>query len=99
LPIIYWGLGRRDDSDAALDRLSRDYSDTSAYQIAEVHAYRGESGAAFEWLDRAFRQRDPGMTWIRVDPLLQSLRGDPRYQKLLVKMKLDADADFLSAKR
>jgi adenylate cyclase len=98
LPIIYWGLGRRDDSDAALGDLTKAYSATSAYQIAEVHAYRGEPEAAFQWLETAYRQRDPGMTWIRVDPLLQSLRGDPRYHAFLVKMKLDAGAELSPGK-
>ena len=89
-PIIYWRLSRREDSDAALEHLEKGYAATSAYQIAEVHAYRGEPDASFEWLERAYRQRDPGMTWIKVDPLLQNLRKDSRYQAFLVRMKLDA---------
>jgi adenylate cyclase len=90
LPIVYWGSGRHAESDDALAELEKNYAAAAAYQIADVHAYRGESDAAFEWLERAYRQRDPGMTWIRVDPLLISLRKDPRYHALLVKMKLDA---------
>ena len=36
-----------------------------AYQIAGVHAFRGETDLAFEWLKRAYGQRDNGVTWIK----------------------------------
>jgi hypothetical protein len=36
-----------------------------AYQIAEAYAFRGESGKAFEWLESAYKQRDPGLTQIK----------------------------------
>ena len=60
----------------------------AAFEIAEVYAYRGESDKAFAWLDRAYRQRDGGLTYVKVDPLLKSLRRDPRYADLLMKMHL-----------
>ena len=56
-----------------------------------MHAYRGEIDAAFEWLDRAYRQRDGGMMWLRIDSCLRNLRKDPRYHTLLIKMQLDGD--------
>jgi len=39
------------------------------------------------WLDRAYRQRD-GLTYMKVDPLLKSLRHDPRYAELLNRMNM-----------
>ena len=87
-PAIYWALGRRTESDAALGQLERKYAASSAFNIAEMHAYRGELDAAFSWLDRAYRQRDPGMEWVRIDPLLQNLHGDPRYRAVLARMNL-----------
>jgi hypothetical protein len=51
--------------------------------------YRGETDAAFEWLERAYGLRDNGMTIIAVDPLLHGLHGDPRFDALLHKLKLD----------
>ena len=59
-----------------------------AYQIAEVYAYRGEPDKAFEWLDRAYEQRDAGLRSLKIDPHLKGLRHDPRYIELLRKMKL-----------
>ena len=59
-----------------------------AYQIAEVHAFRGESDLAFEWLERAYVQRDPGVSEIKYDRLMHGIVGDPRYKAFLRKLKL-----------
>jgi tetratricopeptide (TPR) repeat protein len=87
-PAIYWALGWRSESDAALGELERKYAATSAFNIAEMHAYRGEFDAAFRWLDRAYQQRDPGMEMVKIDPLLRNLHGDPRFRTVLGKMDL-----------
>jgi tetratricopeptide (TPR) repeat protein len=91
LPVAFWALGRKAESDAALNELKTKYANSSAYNIAEMYAYRGEIDSAFQWLDRAYPQRDIGMTWVRIDPLLQNLHKDQRYKAVLVKMKLDGD--------
>ena len=51
------------------------FSQGLAYQIAEVYAWRGEKDKAFEWLDRAYAQRDGGLSFIKADPLLASAGG------------------------
>ena len=62
---------------------------TAAYQIAEAYAYRNEVDKAFEWLERAYEQRDPGVTYSATDVLLRpSLQGDPRWQPFLRRMGL-----------
>jgi adenylate cyclase len=91
LPVAYWALGRKAESDAALKELETKYALDAAYSIAEMHAYRGEIDSAFQWFDRAYRQHDGGMIQVRVDPLLQNLHKDQRYKSVLVKMKLDGD--------
>ena len=85
---INYALGRKVESDAALKRLTELSSPTSAYLIACVHAYRGESDAAFIWLERAFTQKDPTLWRIQSEPFLNSLKGDPRYKAFLTKMNL-----------
>ena len=72
----------------ALAALKEKYAGDSAYQIAEVHAFRGEVDLAFEWLDRAYKQRDGGITEIKSDRLMRGLVGDPRYKAFLRKLKL-----------
>ncbi len=84
-------LGRPRESQRALDAVIASNGEDAAYQIAEVFAWRGERQLAFEWLQRAFRQRDPGLRWLKGDPLLAKLRADERYGALLRKMKLPVD--------
>ncbi len=87
-PLAYHALGRKKEADAALAELVAKLATDAAFQIAEVYAYRGETDSAFQWLDRAFSQRDPGLTEIKGDPLLKSLEHDPRYPELLKRMRL-----------
>ena len=68
LPLVFHALGRRSESDAALAALKEKYAEDAAYQIAEVHAFRGEADLAFEWLERAYDQRDGGVAEIKGGP-------------------------------
>jgi tetratricopeptide (TPR) repeat protein len=86
--LVYHALSRVEDSNAALTELIAKHDADSAYQIAEVYAYRGESDKSFEWLERAYDQRDAGLPDIEIDPLLENLHHDPRYTDLLRKMRL-----------
>ena len=76
------------ESDAALGRLIEAHHGTAAVQIAQAYAFRGERAKAFDWLDRAVVQRDPGLINIKTDPLFAGLRGDTRYKAVLRKMNL-----------
>ena len=89
--LVEHDLGHFAESQRALDDLIARYGHGAAYQIAQVYAWRGETDRALEWLERARAQRDGGLTLLKVDPLLRSLRADPRYQALLKKMNLLAD--------
>src|SRR5213080_4858644 len=86
-----WGEKRIPESDAALAQLIESFADVAAYQIAEVHAYRGDKDRAFEWLERARRQRDGGLAGMRRDPLLANLHSDPRWNTFLRTMGLADD--------
>jgi TolB-like protein/DNA-binding winged helix-turn-helix (wHTH) protein/Flp pilus assembly protein TadD len=86
--LAYHAFGREQDSNAALESLIERYGSAGAFQVAQVYAYRGESDRSLEWLDRAYKQRDPGLPEIKTDPLFKNLRHDPRYTELLKKMRL-----------
>jgi TolB-like protein/DNA-binding winged helix-turn-helix (wHTH) protein/Tfp pilus assembly protein PilF len=86
--LVYHALGREPESDAGLVELIAKHQTDSAFQIAQVYAFRGESDKSFEWLERAYQQRDPGLTAIKTDPLLKRLHQDRRYADLLKKMQL-----------
>jgi hypothetical protein len=68
------------DSDAQLAQLIAEFHESWLYQIAEVYAFRGENDRAFEWLDRAFSKRDPGLSAVKIAiayirPPMYSLRN------------------------
>jgi len=84
-------LGRAEESQRALDSLIDRDAHTAAFQIASAYAWRGEKDRAFQWLERAYRQHDGGLSVVKVAPGLRSLRGDPRYTALLKKMNLPLD--------
>ncbi len=90
LAIVHHVMGHGPESDAALEELARKHAEEAAYQVAEVHAARGEVDAAFEWLERAYAQRDGGMAEMKISRPLRSLHGDPRWRAVLEKVGLDA---------
>jgi len=91
LALTYRALGRKQESDTALAELIAKYQAVMAFQVAEVYAFRGEDDLAFRWLERAYAQRDGGLTWMKGDPLLKSLEHDPRFAAFLKKMRLPLD--------
>ena len=88
LALAYHAAGKKKEADMALAEMIEKHQDVGAIQIAEVHSYRGEIDPAFEWLERAYTQRDGGLSEIKGDPLLKNLERDPRWTVFLKKMKL-----------
>ena len=50
--------------------------------------FRNQTDEAFEWLDRAYAQRNPSLMATNLEPLLNSLHNDPRHAELLKKLNL-----------
>jgi TolB-like protein/cytochrome c-type biogenesis protein CcmH/NrfG len=88
MALVYVALARKDEAREALDTFVRDYGAVGAYQVAEVYAFAGDVDQSFEWLERAYSQRDGGLTALLGDQLLKSLHTDPRWEPLLDKMGL-----------
>jgi tetratricopeptide (TPR) repeat protein len=86
--LTYYALGRKKESGAALSELITKYHASNASEIATIYAFRNQTDKAFEWLDRAYAQRDAGMMSTKVEPLLKSLHSDPRFAALLKKLNL-----------
>lgn len=86
LPLGYHAQGRTRDANTAFNKLLQ-HSAGSEYQVAETYAYFGNSDQAFTWLNRAV-DNDPGIQWLRADPLLKGITTDPRYAMLLHRLNL-----------
>ena len=71
-----------------LEQLIKKFAEVAAYQIACGYAYRGDKDHAFAWLDRAYRQHDPGLSWAKADFFLEKLRTDPRWPEFMRKIGL-----------
>ena len=91
IAIAQHSLGHRRESDRALNDLVARARDRDPYQVARVHAWRGERERAVEWLERAYAQHDAKLRYLKADPLLRGLRGDPRFTALLRKVGLPLD--------
>jgi hypothetical protein len=59
------------------------YRDNGLYQQAQVHAQWGDFDQSIDALKRAREIGDPGVSQVVVDPLLDPLRGDPRFAELM----------------
>jgi len=68
-------------------RVARERSKRDLWCLAYTYAQLRESDQAFQWLEKMYEQRDPGLPFLRVDPFLDPIRSDPRFQALLRRMK------------
>ena len=81
--VAYHDLGDRRASDAALEILIQEHEAEWAYNIAYVLAYRNEADRAFEWLDKAVENKDPGLAEVMSKPEFANIRQDPRWLPFL----------------
>ncbi|MBV8910566.1 MAG: TIR domain-containing protein, partial [Gammaproteobacteria bacterium] len=82
LAVSYEKLGRHAQARAVLAKLKASAGDTLAYQYAEVQAQWGDTAGALAWLEKALRVRDPGLEYLKTDPLLDPLRREGRFQAI-----------------
>jgi serine/threonine-protein kinase len=82
--------GRTGEARAILDALYQQASEryVSPVAFATVHIGLGETDRAFEWIERAYAERRGWLCYLKVEPLLDRLRPDPRFGRLLEKMRL-----------
>jgi hypothetical protein len=88
LAIAYDKLHRRSDAEAEVAAMKADLGDASAYQFAEIYAQWGDVPKALDWLDTAYRLRDPGLIGLKVDDLFAPLRREPRFQEIERKLNI-----------
>jgi TolB-like protein/Tfp pilus assembly protein PilF len=88
LALVYHALGDDDASNRALTEFIETWGDPSAFQIAEVYAYRGENDAAFDWLQKSYELKDPGLAVTLGNPMFAGLTSDARYQPFVDQIGL-----------
>jgi tetratricopeptide (TPR) repeat protein len=82
--------GERDKAEKMLSELTQRSTRTyvPSYHIASIHAALGHKDQAFAWLGKACEEHDQWIRWIKVDPMLDSLRSDARFADLLRRVGL-----------
>jgi TolB-like protein/Tfp pilus assembly protein PilF len=88
----------RSAADAALRTLIEKQANNSAYQIAEVYALRNDAKATFEWLDRAWNNRDAGIQYLLFDPFILRYKDDPRFAAYCRKVGLPVPGETTAHK-
>ncbi len=82
LALTYDRLGRHADAEAQLAKITAAFADAGAYQYGEVYTQWGNTAKALDWLETALRLRDPGLVELKLDPLLDPLRKERRFQAI-----------------
>ncbi len=86
----YARMGRATEAREMISELQKHVQDTGVgrYEIALVYAGMGEKEEAFAWLEKSFVARDKGLTYLKIDPCLDPLRSDSRFQDLVRRVGL-----------
>jgi eukaryotic-like serine/threonine-protein kinase len=82
--------GRVDEARAVLKEI-QDRSQSryiSPVALTKLYAALGDANAAFDWLEQAYRERRGWLAYLKIEPTLDPLRVDPRFQRLLERMRL-----------
>lgn len=90
LAILYLQADRRDEAIRILNELvarsKREFIPPQAFMY--IYAQLGDKERAFSYLEKAYHERYDVITGLKVDPLLQPLRSDPRFQDLVRRVEL-----------
>jgi tetratricopeptide (TPR) repeat protein len=80
--------GRKQDAALILDQLKQAGRQRYVYPAVfmVVYASLGNKEQALDWLERAYEEKEPWLFWLKVEPMVDSLRGEPRFQAVLRKV-------------
>ena len=88
--LILARTGDRQGAAAKLRRMEQLFDDAASYQYAEIHAQLGDKDRALTELEKAWRVRDAGLLNIRIDPFLDPIRKEPRFEFIIRRMNFPA---------
>jgi DNA-binding winged helix-turn-helix (wHTH) protein/TolB-like protein/Flp pilus assembly protein TadD len=88
---LYAVWGKRAEAHEVLAELIKksEQGYVSAYDIAVIYAGLDDRDEAFGWLDKAVEQHSFWLTWLKLDPRLDPLRSDSRFQDMLQRVRLN----------
>ena len=89
----YAAAGLKEELQQVLDELNDQSKEryVSPYYVAKIYASLGEREQAFTWLEKAYQERNPDFIELKVEPLLDPIRSDARFQDLLRRVGLSTE--------
>ena len=79
-------IGDRAGAERILGQAKQQFGATMSYQYAQIHAQLAQNDQAFAELDNALAAKDPGLTYLKMDPFMDPIRDDPRFAGLVRKL-------------
>ena len=88
---LAYGYTMAGQKDRALELLAKLHAGRDSglivdYRVAAVHLALGDKDQAIEWLNKSYDDRENWMNQLKVDPVMDPLRSDPRFQELMRKI-------------
>jgi hypothetical protein len=68
-------------------RMNRENPVEHMFIIAAIHAQTGDKDTAMEFLEKSYQRREFWMAHLKIEPRLDSLRGDPRFEELVRRVE------------
>ncbi len=89
LGCAYAFSGKKIEARTILNSLKQksQFSYVSPYLIASIYSALGEKDEAFQWLEKAYDRRD-GISYLLADPMMDPLRSDPRFARLIQRLQI-----------
>jgi len=86
---VYAVSGDKTEAERILNELKQNLRNNNlSYQIAEIYIGLGNNDQGFQWLENAYQDRSEWLTWIAIEPKLDPIRRDPKFNQLLHRMNL-----------
>jgi TolB-like protein/DNA-binding winged helix-turn-helix (wHTH) protein/Flp pilus assembly protein TadD len=87
---VYALAGHKNEAEASLREIGKQRVErySCAYEVGAAYILLGQTNLGFRWLNNAYDGRSECMILLKVDPRLDSVRSDPRYQELLRRVGL-----------
>jgi TolB-like protein/Tfp pilus assembly protein PilF len=98
---IEWKTGNREEAEALFregERRSREVMaeaperSESYLDMARITSTRGDIDAAESWMEKAYEHGYRNYRFIRASPILENVRADPRFERLMRRMEADVAA-------
>jgi hypothetical protein len=89
--MVEYSAGNAAASQRAAEEFEKRFGGEDPASCAEIRSWRGDTDAAFAWLDKSLAVRDPSLAQLKLSPSYSRLHGDPRWNELLKKVGLPTD--------